>query len=531
MSSQRQQEAIELEIVGLSAKTGGYVASTTALSDTPTPSAVQDDFQHEDLSSLRATVISTAVAGITLVSSMTTGLLATGLPDMASSLHLSNALMLWPASIFGLTGGCTFIPAGAVADVVGSRPVHLFGCLFLGLCVPACGLAKTGPQLIIFRGLQGVAASCCLPTAISILTQTFPPGRRRTRGLVLQGAAQPVGYSAGLFLGGLFADTIGWRWGWYISAMICVSVFAAGLWAIPYRRKSHTPFTWQQIILGIDWIGALLASTCLGLLSYVLAVTASNTSNIHKPENIALLSFAILLIPAFALWMQRQERKGNPALIPNTVWRNHIFTSICAMMFLVSAVLNTGEYFFSLFFQKVQNLSALQASLRYLPNVVVGTLISFGTDAVLHKWSTYRYLMIMSIISAIAPLLMSLMNPHWPYWYMAFWAMAFLPFANDVLFIVAALVITDSFPDSRQALAGSILNTIYQFGSAVGLAIMAVISSTVTDSSGYSDKDIPAALLEGYKATFWTCLGFAVLYCMIGAAGLRAIGKVGLKQE
>lgn len=271
MSAQRQQEAFELEIVGPSAKTGEYVATTTQLTGTSIPSAVQDELHYEDLSSLRATVISSAVAGITLVSSMTTGLLATSLPDMASNLHLSDALMLWPASIFGLTGGCTFIPAGAIADVVGSRPVHLFGCLFLSLCILACGLARTGPELIIFRGLQGVAASCCLPTAISILTQTFSPGRRRTRGLVLQGAAQPVGYSAGLFLGGLFADTIGWRWGWYISAMICVSVFVAGLWAIPHGRKSQTPFTWRHIILGVDWIGALLASACLGLISYVLA--------------------------------------------------------------------------------------------------------------------------------------------------------------------------------------------------------------------------------------------------------------------
>ncbi|KAK6001680.1 hypothetical protein QM012_002170 [Aureobasidium pullulans] len=528
-----QQEGIELEFVRMSAKTDEHVISTTPSIDThtPTPLVTQGESRYEDLSVLRAVVISSAVAGITLVSSMTTGLLATGLPDIASSLHLSDGLLLWPASIFGLTGGCTFIPAGAVADVVGSRPVHLFGCIFLGLCILACGLSRTGPELIVFRGLQGVAASCCLPTAISILTQTFPPGRRRTRGLVLQGAAQPVGYSAGLFLGGLFADTIGWRWGWYIAAIICVSVFFAGFWAIPHGRKNKPLFEWRQIILGIDWIGALLASACLGLISYVLAVTASNTSNIHKPENIALLSLAGVLIPAFGFWMQRQERKGNPALIPNSVWRNHVFTSICLMMFLVSAVLNTGEYFFSLFFQKVQDLSALQASLRYLPNVIVGTLISFGTDAVLHKWSTYRYLMVMSIISAVAPLLMSLMNPSWPYWYMAFWAMAFLPFANDVLFIVAALVITDSFSDSKQALAGSILNTVYQFGSAVGLAIMAVISSTVTDKSGFADKNVPGALLEGYKATFWTCLGSAVLYCFIGGVGLRTIGKVGLKQE
>lgn len=170
-----------------------------------------------------------------------------------------------------LTGGCTFIPAGSIADVVGSRPVHLFGCLFLGLCILACGLARTGSEPIVFRGLQGIAASCCLPTAISILTQTFPQGRQRTRGLALQGAAQPVGYSAGLFLGGLFADTIGWRWGWYIASALSVAVFVIGLWAIPHGRKGQAPFSWRQIVVSVDWIGAVLASACLGLMSYVLA--------------------------------------------------------------------------------------------------------------------------------------------------------------------------------------------------------------------------------------------------------------------
>lgn len=92
-------------------------------------------------------------------------------------------------------------------------------------------------------------------------------------------------------------------------------------------------------------------------------------------------------------------------------------------------------------------------------------------------------------------------------------------------------MITNSFPDSKQALAGSILNTVYQFGSAVGLAVMAVVSSTVTDSSSDVEKNGQQALLEGYRATFWACLGSAVVYCVIGALGLRGIGKVGLKQE
>lgn len=76
-------------------------------------------------------------------------------------------------------------------------------------------------------------------------------------------------------------------------------------------------------------------------------------------------------------------------------------------------------------------LSALQASLRFLPNVVIGTLVSFGTDAVLHRWDAYRYVTIMLLISCVAPLLMALMDPAWSYWYMAFWGMLLLPFAGD----------------------------------------------------------------------------------------------------
>jgi hypothetical protein len=82
-------------------------------------------------------------------------------------------------------------------------------------------------------------------------------------------------------------------------------------------------------------------------------------------------------------------------------------------------------------FQEVQLLSAMQASLRFLPSIVVGVMISFGTDAVLHRWDAYHYVTVMCSISCIAPLLMALMKPTWSYWYMSFWSMLLLPFAGD----------------------------------------------------------------------------------------------------
>ena len=82
-------------------------------------------------------------------------------------------------------------------------------------------------------------------------------------------------------------------------------------------------------------------------------------------------------------------------------------------------------------FQEVQLLSAMQASLRFLPSIVVGVMISFGTDAVLHRWDAYHYVTVMCSISCVAPLLMALMKPTWSYWYMSFWSMLLLPFAGD----------------------------------------------------------------------------------------------------
>ncbi|WPH00642.1 general substrate transporter, protein [Acrodontium crateriforme] len=531
-----QTDTVELEAIGPLTHLQQH-SSTLSSDDKSSIGTIQEpdapaQIQNDDISAFRASIIMLNASGISFVCSMTTGLLSTGLPMMASSLNLSNALILWPASIYSLTAGCSFILAGAIADAAGSRKVFLLGCLILSLCILACGLSRTGTELIIFRGLQGIAASFCLPTSISILTQTFPSGRRRTRGLAMQGAAQPIGYSAGLFLGGLFADTIGWRWGWYISSVMCVAVFIAGWFSLPKCQRTNLQVpARKQIAVDVDWIGALLASACLGLVSYALAAIASDTSNIRRPTNIVLIVISVALIPAFTFWMNRQERKGNPALIPNSVWKNRHFTSTCAMVFLVGGILNAGEFFFSLFFQKVQLLSALQSSIRFLPNIIIGTLISIGTEAVLHKWNTYYYVLAMSGIATVAPLLMGLMKIEWSYWYMAFWAMSLLPFANDVLFIVGALVIAGNFSENKQALAGSVLNTVYSFGTSVGLGVMALISSSVTDESHYDNKDAVPALLEGYRATFWTCLGLSVLCCLIGTFGLRGIGKIGLKVD
>jgi len=112
----------------------------------------------------------------------------------------------------------------------------------------------------------------CLPTAISLLASSLPVGKRRNLGFAFAGASQPIGYSIGLFLGGFFVDSIGWRYGWYMSAIASFIVFLAAMFGIPKADGvSSSRSTGKRLIHDIDWVGAILASACLGMLLYVLA--------------------------------------------------------------------------------------------------------------------------------------------------------------------------------------------------------------------------------------------------------------------
>ena len=95
------------------------------------------------------------------------------------------------------------------------------------------------------------------------------------------------------------------------------------------------------------------------------------------------------------------------------------------------SVLNVLEYFSSLFFQEIQHLSALQTSIRFLPSVITGLILNVTTGLFAHKFRADYLVTISSLLSAVSPLLMALINPKWPYWYSAFWVMLVSPLSAD----------------------------------------------------------------------------------------------------
>jgi Na+/melibiose symporter-like transporter len=133
-------------------------------------------------------------------------------------------------------------------------------------------------------------------------------------------------------------------------------------------------------------------------------------SNIHQPVTIALLATGLTLIPAFILWVGRQERLGKPAIVPNSLWRNRVFTTICIGVFLTWGMFNAVEKFCSFFFQYVQEVSPIQTSLRFLPEPAGGAITNLVMGLIVHKLRADWAVLIATTFSTVSTLLMAVID-------------------------------------------------------------------------------------------------------------------------
>ncbi|KAL2379725.1 hypothetical protein RJZ90_005064 [Blastomyces dermatitidis] len=139
------------------------------------------------ISKAKAVMVIITLAGVSFLNTMGSGILIAALPRIAKDVGIPEALILWPAAVYALAA----VAIGVSED---RNPNH---------CIPhSCRC--------------GAAISMCLPTAVSLITNTFPKGTWRNVAFAMNGMGQPLGYAVGLVLGGIFTDTIGWRWAYLL---------------------------------------------------------------------------------------------------------------------------------------------------------------------------------------------------------------------------------------------------------------------------------------------------------------------------
>ena len=142
------------------------------------------------------------------------------LPSIGKDLNFSQENLAWVVNAYVLTFGGFLLLGGRMADLLGRRRVFIIGLIVFAAASLAGGLAESEAQLVIARAVQGLGAALLSPAALSIVTNTFAEGSERNKALGVWGAVAGSGGAAGVLLGGVLTDGLGWQWVLYVNVPI-----------------------------------------------------------------------------------------------------------------------------------------------------------------------------------------------------------------------------------------------------------------------------------------------------------------------
>src|SRR5213080_724694 len=185
------------------------------------------------------------------------------LPSIQRALDFSASNLQWVVNAYTLTFGGFLLLGGRAADLFGRRRVFIGGLVLFSLASLAGGLAQSEGWLIAARAVQGLGAAIVSPAALSIVTTTFAEGAERNRALGVWGAVAGAGGAAGVLLGGILTDTLGWEWVLFVNVPIGLAAAALAPRLLAESRSEARTRTF-------DTLGAITVTSGLVVLVYAL---------------------------------------------------------------------------------------------------------------------------------------------------------------------------------------------------------------------------------------------------------------------
>ncbi|EGN92575.1 hypothetical protein SERLA73DRAFT_190930 [Serpula lacrymans var. lacrymans S7.3] len=468
-----------------------------------------------------------AVSGVTTLNVFLTGSLTVALPTIGKDLNFKQADLQWPINVYALSYGCLLLLFGRVGDIIGGRTMFLVGSIWFTIWSIATAFAPNDTAFIIFMALKGMGAAANTPAAIGLCSSCFPEGPSRNKAYSALGAGQAIGFIMGLVLGGVLTETRAtWRSLFYIQAGLGALFVLLGFLVLPKDRAI------RRYSKGLDWGGALLSTTGLGLLTYSLADSAIAPKGWSSPQIPSLLTVSVLILGAFLYYERWRESKNLSVLIPLSMWRQPgaKMGSLVALVFFAWWSFNTLSYFMTLYYQQVVLLVPLQTSLRFIPMAISGLFANVLSGYFMTKVPGQLLMLIGLVGGGISPILFALIDVKLTYWAMGF-PIAVLIVWNDVAYPLGNLQIASAFDEDSQSLAGGVFNVATRIATSIGLAITSSIATSVSERYNAQHPtlapDSPEVLMVGFRAAGWTCFAASAISVLIAIFGMRGIGKVG----
>jgi EmrB/QacA subfamily drug resistance transporter len=432
------------------------------------------------------------------------------LPSIREDLGFSETSLAWVVNAYLLTFGGFLLLSGRLGDMFGHRRLFLIGIVLFTLASLACGLATTQGFLIAARAVQGLGGAVVSAVALSLIMTLFTETGERAKAMGVYGFVASGGGTLGVIAGGVLTDLFSWHWIFLVNIPIGVAVYALSSTLLPR----------DQVAAGdrrVDFAGAVIVTASLMLAVY--AIVNGNEVGWLTARTVGLLVAAGALLVAFLVV---ESRVAQP-LVPLGLFRHRTLSTANAVAVLLAGSMFAWFFLSALYLQLVLGYSPLQVGLAFLPATLIMGGFSLGLSAKLVMRFGLKPPLVAGMLFMAAGLLLFTMVPvDGNFVVDVVPGMILLGIGAGMAFNPLLLAAMGDVEPTQAGLASGLVNTAFMMGGALGLAILASLSASRSDSlleSGHSQLE---ALTGGYHAAFLVGALFAVAGAVVGGLLIRA---------
>lgn len=447
------------------------------------------------------------VCGVLFLDGLDVSMVAVALPSIGTELDMSTSSLQWIVSAYVLGYGGLLLLGGRAADLLGRRRVLLGGLAVFLVASFIGGLASDPTTLIATRFIKGAAAAFTAPAGLSIVTTRFPEGPARNKALSYYTAVGASGWSLGLVFGGMLTE-LGWRYTFFLPVPIAALI----LFLLPRYLERDEPIA-DGIRRQFDFAGtAALAAAMLGLVFTVVEAPEAGWASART-----LLS-AAGVAALFAAFVAIEQRREKPLVRLGILRSAPLLRANFGAMALIGSWFGF-QFIGTLYMQDLRGWTALEMALAFLP---AGLIVAFGAT---------RMSYIVDRVGTALPVLAGLSS-------LAVAYVLFLDIGADSGYLTAMLptfllagigfaltfgplnvAATNGVAEDEQGLAAGLVQSSFQLGGAIGLAITtAVIEAGISGSA--SPEGSASSMLDGFHPGIVVSLVIALVGIAITAPGL-----------
>jgi EmrB/QacA subfamily drug resistance transporter len=441
------------------------------------------------------------------------------LPAIRTSLHFSEQDLQWVVNAYTVTFAGFLLLGGRAADLLGRRRVFVSGLALFALASLAGGLAGTQPELIAARAAQGLGGAIVAPASLSILTTTFEEGAARNRAVGIWGAMGGAGGAAGVLLGGVLTDLLGWRWILFINVPIGLIAAMLAERYIPETRDAARRRSF-------DLAGAVSAT--LGLSLLVLGIVRTDVTGWGSASTLGLMAGGLALL---ALFLVIEGRIARSPLMPLRIYSSRTLTAANMVVLLIGAAVFAMWFFLSLYLQQVLGYSPLRAGFAFLPMTLCIVICSTIASRVVTRVGPKPMLVAGMVLQAVGLVLFTRLSPDGTYLSDVLVPSLLIAIGIGFSFVPVTIAGVAGVASREAGLASGLINTSRFVGGALGLAVLAALATARTNGDLHHGAAAHAALTSGFEVAFGVAAAFSAAGAVIALVGLPRVSLRGSRRR